>query len=463
MKNKQSLFLILCSFFVLTTTACGGPKENTSTSSNPGREIEVYEEDGSTHHEPYYITNNFGENAENELIVQWQNEVGSKYQRVQITTEDDPDFIYAHNVDATERILELDPSLKLGDYPARGVYRAEVKDLEPGTDYIYRVGANNAWSETYYHHTADGKDYEFSFTISSDPQSPAHSDMVNTFRAANEYDPDHRFFYNCGDLVNDIGYHPEEIISYTNAASEFNRFKVVGAAQGNHDTYGTTGDNVYLFGEATVFNSFLTFPSNGFETNINKSNSYYFYYNNVLFITLNTLIEDSNYKAQADWLKQVLETNKETGRAEFIICTMHIGPIGNRYGDKWKESPIRKQYTPIFNEYKVDCVFYGHDHTYARTNPIVIDGNTNLATFDTTPDEENGVIYSIVGATGPKFYGEDQITYQKNIWEVRTNSKDQVAPGVFVNVKVYEDQLLVHAMKADGTELDNYSVPKKTR
>ena len=463
MKKKQSLLVVLGSLVFGTLTGCGGAKPTPESSKEPERVIETYEEDGSEHTKPYYITNNFGENAESELIVQWQNEVGSTNQRVQITTEDDVDFTYAHNVDADYRILELLPSQKLGDYPARGVYRAEVTGLKPGTQYIYRVGANGAWSDTYYHLTAEGEKEDFSFTVASDPQSPAHSDMGNTFRAANEYDPDHRFFFNCGDLVNDIGYKPEEIVSYTEAAAEFNKYKVVGSTQGNHDTYGTTGDNVYIFGEATVYNSFTTFPANGFEENVNKSNSYYYYYNNVLFIALNTLIEDSNYQAQADWLREVLEDNKQSGRADYIICTSHIGPIGNRYGDKWKESPIRKTYTPIFNEYKVDCVFYGHDHTYARTNPIVIDGNTNLKTCDTTPDEENGVIYSIVGATGPKFYGEDDKSYQSNIWEVRTTSQDEVKPGVFVNVSVHEEEMEIHAIRADGKELDTYLVPKKSR
>ena len=464
--NKHFI-LAFSSLLVFSLASCGGSNPPVSSETTSEKKPEEYEEQGSEHAKPYSITNNLGENAESELVVQWQNEAGSLDQRVQITTADDVDFTYAHNVDATERILdhEILTEKKLGDYPTRGIYKANITGLEPGTDYIYRIGASDNWSETYYHTTAEGEASEFSFTVCSDPQAPTHVEMSNTLTKANEYDPDHRFFICNGDIVNDMGKAPSEIASYTAAATEFNRYKPIAVSQGNHDTYGTTGDNVYLFGEATVFNSYVTFPDNGFEDDPTKSNSYYYYYNNVLFIVMNTLIKDEDYDRQADWLIDVLEANKESGRGEYIIVNSHIGPIGNRYGDKWKESPIRNTYTPIFNKYKVDCVFYGHDHTYARTNPIVIDGTMDLKTVDTTPDTENGVIYSIVGATGPKFYGEDDKSYQTNIWEIRTTAKADVEPGVFVNVRVKDDELEVIAQKSDEemTLLDSYTVPKKAR
>ena len=472
---KKSFVFALTAFSLLAIVSCGGgnsspaPSTEEATSSSQGKEIESYEEKGSEHGKPYSITNNFGENADTELIVQWQNEVGSLDQRVQITTPDDPDFTYAHNVDATERTLDNASlmSKKLGNYASRGIYKSTIKDLLPDTDYIYRVGASGNWSETYYHTTAEGENTDFAFTVFSDPQSKiseTHDAMVKTLTKSEEYEDDNRFFLCNGDVSDDQGNQPGEIQDYADMATTFNKYKPISITQGNHDTYGTTKSN-YLWGESTVFNAYMTYPNNGWETNPEKSASYYYYYNNVLFIVMNTLIKDEDYDRQADWLIDVLEANKESGRGEYIIVNSHIGPIGNRYGDKWKESPIRNTYTPIFNKYKVDCVFYGHDHTYARTNPIVIDGTMDLKTVDTTPDTENGVIYSIVGATGPKFYGEDDKSYQTNIWEIRTTAKADVEPGVFVNVRVKDDELEVIAQKSDEemTLLDSYTVPKKAR
>ena len=162
---KKVKFLLIGIISALCIVGCGN---QTSSSS---RVIEDYEDDGSEHHDPMYITNNFGGDAASELVVQWQNIDGSTNQRVQITTPDDVDFTYAHNVEASYRKLDIDTA-KVGEYDKNGVYRAEISDLEPGKQYIYRVGANDAWSDTYYHLTAEGDSSNFSFTVASTHNLP---------------------------------------------------------------------------------------------------------------------------------------------------------------------------------------------------------------------------------------------------------------------------------------------------
>ena len=181
---KKVKFLLIGIISALCIVGCGN---QTSSSS---RVIEDYEDDGSEHHDPMYITNNFGGDAASELVVQWQNIDGSTNQRVQITTPDDVDFTYAHNVEASYRKLDIDTAKA---NMTKMVFIEQNFDLEPGKQYIYRVGANDAWSDTYYHLTAEGDSSNFSFTVASDPQSPAHTEIVN-FKCANEYDEDHRFF-----------------------------------------------------------------------------------------------------------------------------------------------------------------------------------------------------------------------------------------------------------------------------
>lgn len=456
---KRVKFFLIGIVSALCIVGCG------SQPSSSSRVIEQYEDDGSEHHEPMFITNNFGGDASSELVVQWQNIDGSTNQRVQITTPDDTDFTYAHNVEAAYRKLDINTAV-VGEYDKNGVYKAEISDLEPGTQYIYRVGANDAWSDTYYHLTAEGDRADFSFTVAADPQDDDHNDMINTFNAANEYDEDHRFFFLAGDLVDDIGKRPSEIKSYTEAASEFNKYKIVATTQGNHDTYeNNQNDNVYKFGQATIFNAFTTFPNNGFVQNdVNKSNSYYFRYNNLLLVSLNTMVTDDAYAPQAEWLRNVLD---EQNDAEFIVVTMHIGPFQNENDSEWKEPNVRKAFLGIISEYKVDAVFYGHDHCYGRTNPIALTGNetvNDLKTLDTTPIED-GTIFSMVGATGPKFYEPGTNSYQTNIFEVR----EDIRPGSFVNVKVKGEELEVNAFKLPTAEdeeiipVDTYTIPKKNR
>ena len=184
-----------------------------------------------------------------------------------------------------------------------------------------------------------------------------------------------------------------------------------------------------------------------------------------MFISLNTLIADTSYDAEAEWLRNSLDEYKDD--VDYIIATMHIGPFQSEDDNEWKEPNVRKAFLPIFAEYKVDAVFYGHDHTYGRTNPLVLTGNetaSQLKTFDTTPNPD-GTIFSMVGATGPKFYDLGSRSYQDNIFEVRGDAR----PGSFVNVKVTADELQINAFKLPNTEgadlisLDSYTIAKKDR
>lgn len=468
---KKVRFLMLSAVAALCLTGCVNPSPAKSSESAPvvssSRVIEDYEDDGSEHKVPTNIYNSYGQDASTQLVVQWHNEVGSTNQRVQITTEDDEDFVYAHNVEGDRRNFSVEAKT-IGNYPDRDIFRAAIDNLEPNTKYIYRVGADGAWSDTYYHLTAEGeRGAEFSFTVASDPQHAEHVSMRRTFNAANEYDPEHRFFFNCGDLVNYIGAEPGEIADYMSVASEFNKYKIIGATQGNHDTYhNEPGMNNYIFGEATVFNAYIANPGNGFEENVNKSNSYFYIYNGLLFISLNTLIEDNSYTAQTTWLREVLDTYADD--VDFIVTTMHIGPFGGREGDKWKEKIVRDNFTPIFAEYKVDLALNGHDHAYNRSNAMVLDHSytsDQLKTFDTTPDPDNGTIFSMVGATGPKFYDIATKAYESNIWKVR----EKADPGTFINLHVTGEELEVKAFRLKGSsgsdveEIDTYTIAKKDR
>ncbi|MBN2683898.1 MAG: metallophosphoesterase family protein [Pontiellaceae bacterium] len=417
---------------------------------------------------PYYITNNFGEDSSTELLVQWHNDAAIFTQKIQITMEGDDGFS-----DAREMVVVAEPfslSGEKGTFALRNIFRARVEGLQANTKYIYRVGERGAWSQIFYHETSGGG-ADFSFTVVGDPQSGDHVDMRHVMRAANAFDSNNKFFLMTGDIVNEISKRPNEIISYTRAANEFNVKTPVVATQGNHDTYWTTGSDVYKFGESTIFNAFVNFPDNGCESNENDSQSYYYYYNNVLFVALNTMVTDAQHAFQAQWLKGLLEQNRKNKLSQYIIVMCHIGPFGNRYFEKWKEPVVRRSYGKIFSDFDVDIVFCGHDHTYARSNPIKIgdDSAINAIDFDPTP---HGTIYSIAGATGPKFYDATD-ERSAEYYPFRTSTKLEMEPGVFVNVKVTAEKLVVEAIRVAGTNtqgeevpqisLDAYEVPAKSR
>jgi predicted phosphodiesterase len=415
--------------------------------------------------------------------VQWHNNDEVTEQVLQIVPELTPNYnnpievvVQGVHFSATK-----DEPLEIGDYTSRNIFRAQVTGLSPNTQYKYKVGSEGSWSQEFAHLTSRGTDVDFSFTVVADSQD-ASSDqtfMKNTLKAANDYDPDNRFFLHCGDVVEQIGNDPAQVVYYTNAANEINRSKPVITTQGNHDTYNVKSASDYndRFNNAVAFNAHTVFPINGWEGNIDdqkKSQSYYFYYNKVLFIMLNTLIEDNQHASQAEWLRGVLRHDRDNNLSRYTIVCTHKGPFGNHYYEDYYIRVVRANYGKLFSDFNVDIVFHGHDHTYVRTNPIKIPTMAvneyltpaNATFFDATP---NGTIYSIPGSTGKKLYGERNESGTTPMWDTtyirRTKTESEVSGGVFVNVKVRAGQLEVMAMRTnkqvDANLPDQYNVPRK--
>jgi len=449
--------------------------------SMPSRNVTVTGNFGDD--KPYYVTNNFGEDSSTEFLVQWHSYSDAVTQTLQLAAEAGS-FENATAIPVTGELFQA--SNPVGAFAPRKVFKARVTGLTPNTAYKYRVGYAGAWSDEFHHLTSGGTADDFSFTIVSDPQSEAHTAMSNTLRAADAFDQNHKFYLMGGDVVDAIGGRPKEIVSYANAANEFNIKRPIAATQGNHDTQYVDGG--YRFGEAEVFNVFVTFPDNGGDTQAEKakrSQCYYFYYNKVLFIMLNTMATsvgsittDPDYTRQADWLKEVLEKDRAGGLSRYTIVLTHIGPFGGRDNTRWPTAVSRKAFTKIFTDYNVDIVFSGHDHVYGRSDPIKItvemsgknDDTDYLSmegagNFNAVP---NGTVFSIVSATGPKFYQISQSDkWVPRFFPVRADNQKDNDPGVFINVKVTADKLKVTAMKlptggtGPGTVLDSYEVKIK--
>jgi len=470
---------------------------------------------------PYHITNNLAQDSSSGFLVQWHNAVTVATQTLQVVKATES-FDQAEGIEVTGTLFDVTgvttcPSTNgtcssaactgYGNYAARNIFKYAVTGLDPATMYKYRMGEPGSWSEPYYCLTSDASFKEFSFTVVTDTQDNVFEGMTLTLRAANEYDPDHRFFIHAGDVVDFIGLNPSEIVNYTDKATEFIKYKPIATTQGNHDTYHNKSGDQYVFGEATIFNAFTTFPDNGFSQegsanhSAGRSNSYYFYYNEVLIVVLNTMATQSatgtaepNHTAQQTWLRKVLQDDKNGNLSKFRIVFSHVPPFAGRGNtsdaEPWLMANVRSAYTPICTEFEVDIFFAGHDHVYGRSQPIKItSSNTTLSGIATAnPGEGNafgptagGVIYSIVGSTGPKTYAFRNTNLATNQFIPRAYSAvllDQngtyadalaggtpagpsFSPGLFVNVKVTEEKLIVNAVRRDGITLDTYEVRRK--
>lgn len=231
-------------------------------------------------------------------------------------------------------------------------FAATMDNLKPGAAYCYRVGANkaNRWSAWHTFTAAPENNEPFSFVFFGDTQKniPAFGRMISGLE--NEY-PGTAFYLIGGDLVENGGSRnlwDEFMIAVGETAAS----KPLAPAIGNHD---------YKNGGQSLFSAYFNLPANGRPGGINYS----FSRQNVWFIVL-----DSNKKAagQNKWLKDELKRATGSG-ARFIIAMFHHPPYNskNRRGQK---SPARRNWMPLFDEYGVDLVLNGHDHSYLRSQKI---------------------------------------------------------------------------------------------
>lgn len=270
-------------------------------------------------------------------------------------------------------------------FTARKNCSVTLSNLNPDTEYKYRVG-KTVLSGDYFFKTADNGD-AFSFLFLTDPQYYSES-TASTFNTlitkAKEFDNDIRLSVFSGDIVDHGG-----DTSYWDFLFSRSSVKTMpfGAVPGNHEYY----DSTNMTFNATYFNGFMNNPKNGAEGI--KNSSYFFTYNNVLFIGLDTEAASSSsvlMEAEKEWFGKVIEANF----AQYIVVFMHRSFYGSQYAEV---SPaIRANWQPLFDKYGVDLALTGHDHVYCRTGSIYQGAPST--------DPNNGTVYLMGGSSGQKFY-----------------------------------------------------------
>ena len=336
--------------------------------------------------------------------------------------------------------------------------KVTATDLEENTTYYYQYLVNGEWSEI--KTTTTKSSTNFSVMYVGDPQigaskgqTPsegseaqtaelaARNDAYNwnvTLNAAYDKFPNLSFILSAGDQINQTDASTEEkdlqqeyeYAGYLNAAlvSQI----PIATTIGNHDSQSANYQNHF-----NNPNSFLeeTSPSVA-------GNGYYFSYGNALFIVINT----NNYNC-ADHEALIKKAIEATPDAEWRIVMFHQDIYGSGLDHSDSDGIVlRTQLTPIFDEYDIDVVLQGHDHTYSRTYQLTGDGEAHTAytkgdglstdekyleenqcynIVDMTPgtvtDPEGTIYMEANSATGSKFYElieeqQDYIAARSQTW-----------------------------------------------
>lgn len=383
------------------------------------------------------------------------------------------------DITAQASVSELTAPTKLdtGKYTDTGkmVCKATVEGLTPDTAYTYQISydGGQTWSQEYTYTTA--KADEFSFAFTSDPQikesqetdeggwNPSDGTNQTGWAAMMEKLAGEgvNLVVSAGDQVEDQSwgksseyaafFAPEEITSIAYAP-----------AVGNHDRHYMFADHFNLPNEMTVEgvdeNGVLeqvrtTFrgqnngtsqshgnyiqatsdeiannsESNGVTPNadgqydfterreMETKGNYYYLYNNVLFVTLNTgaypggndeenadnanvpsaAKDNSEAEAIVENFRTTMNaaTSEYAGQYNWLIVTHHKSTqtVAKHAADSDIENYVDAGFEQVMDEFDVDFVLGGHDHVYSRSY-VLKGGERNAERLDTFNDPD-GTIY----------------------------------------------------------------------
>ena len=260
-----------------------------------------------------------------------------------------------------------------------------VTGLEPNTTYYYTVEKNGVQTEVETYQTRSFDTVKMLYV--GDPQigaskgQPQGSETLaaesgaantaarndafgwnRTLEAALAQDPDVSFIISAGDQVNKTGQAKEE--EYAGYLSpDVLASLPVATTIGKHDSLNP--DYMYHFNNPNATENGAT----------QAGGDYYYSYGNGLFIVLNT----NNYNV-AEHEQTIREAIASDPDAAWRIVTIHQDIYGSGLDHSDTDGMIlRTQLTPIFDEYDIDVVLQGHDHTYSRSKLLYGDGQTHGA------------------------------------------------------------------------------------
>lgn len=292
----------------------------------------------------------------------------------------------------------------------RYVCRATLTGLKSNTKYIYRIVADGLTSAVKSFKTSAGKE-KWNFVAFTDFQHynneitlPLIQNMKKRFNPP--------LAICSGDMIDVAGFEQSwnwlldsKIVSSgkgngsagasaTVCNTAFSNI-IFAASPGDHEFWADATNGKYpQYTEPHTYNHIFRFPQNGAKTALNSS--YYFYYNNVLFISLDmnnsNISKGERFNTQAEWFQKTLDSLQGTYR--YIVVYEHKSIFGSSIIDSAVGKYIRPQWYPLFQKYNVDLVLSGHDHIYSRT--FQLDGNQVSA------DPKKGTYYLDMGSSGDK-------------------------------------------------------------
>ena len=413
---------------------------------------------------------NPGENCMSEVTISWHS--STEDSKLVYTVASDPNYEQAIEVPVTGVYDET--SFIYYDVCKFYKCRVDLKGLQSGTDYIYKVSSGEVTSREHHFKTAGTANFTFGYM--SDIHAVPYDNLdlgmtavkklqtVQTLiNKSTKVSGELSFMLTTGDEVwrgsqytNWLEWSKNQ---YTTATEDY----LWAGAPGNHEYYTQTTSSVWnyypdkyasntdaIYSDPdyfynTYFNAVKAVPQNGPE---GIPSSYWFLYNNVLFVCIDSM-QSSEYKkleTLRSWFEDVVTKNE--GKYQFLIAYQHYPWYDfqtgvDKYAYRWND---------LFDKYGVDLALSGHMHGYLRTKQLYNGKVSN--------DETKGTYYVVSPQIGDR---PKSITAYNNVdliesWESTVSYKDYSAMST---IEVTKEYIKYRLIDVDGKIKDEFVIKAK--
>ena len=401
----------------------------------------------------YHIVTTVCEDAATAVTVNYHCDAARSY--VLYTKDEDTSFAEAVRVaPVSERWSSkgIENTAKASTFytKPRYVCYATLDGLEPDTRYRFKIVAGRTESAVRTFRTA-GRKGSWNFVAFTDFQHRENPVTLPLVAMMKELAGEPDLMLCSGDHIDVAGNEYEWTHLLDNGT--FKNF-VYAASPGDHAYWACdkTNGGYPQYDQAYTFNRLFHFPQNGAASS--KNTSYWFRYNNVLFVALDMDNSDisagARFADEVQWFEKTLDSLQ--GTYQYLVVYEHKSIFGSEIVDSNVARCLRPQWFPVFQKYKVDLVLSGHDHIYSRT--FALDGDRPSA------DPSRGTYYLDMGSSGDKRRPLD-----KSLTESTRHAKvidlKETGQSCACNIEVDDTRMKVTVYDQERNVVDAFTIPAK--
>lgn len=377
--------------------------------------LSVFAPQGELNGMPYNVRFNTVEKLASQKNITWfSNPLNEKKQTIRYRESGSQDW---KTVEAKTQQVDFNTS---GNCIVN-VNAVNLENLKANATYEYVLGTDEVSLEAATFKTGEEDKKTNEFFIIGDIQDPDKSRVLEVANQLDAKNHDYDFGITIGDAIDQASNYKDwsdlgEILG-ANMLGGTNMVNIMG----NHEYYGDSSAET----ASAIYNN----------PNTEEGGYYSFEYNDVYVAVINFSNTATPIKEAADWLVKDAEKSNATWK---ILC-MHQPPY---YTNNGGNEPVYEAIPDAAEKAGIDAVFSGHDHSWAVTNPLI----------DDKIDEENGIVYYIVGAAGSKRYTAS--TQDKFDYDTIFKKVGEPFTATYLKVSSDQDEMTINVYDTKAGLLD---------